>query len=147
VKTEQQSQPLLDATNQRKKLARAGYASIGGLAATFVAQWLAPTLPLAVLLVVVGVSGALLLAGALYALYAIRCPGCNLAWVRWSVSHQSHSEWLHWLFEFTTCPGCGCETETTGFNSEQPNRAFKRTDAGGADLLVHQPLRAPAPSA
>jgi hypothetical protein len=99
-----QPKGLLEASNQTRKLGRAVYLILGATAVWYVADqdWVDPIYRLVVL------SAAALVGviGTFYALYSVRCPKCNLRWVSWSLRHQSHGQWLHWLYEFTECPQC-----------------------------------------
>jgi len=110
--------PLLTATRQNGKLASAGTGFLVGVALLIALGVFADQVAPRLLFVGLAVGFGLAVATALYAVYAVRCPNCNLAWVRWSLGHQSHSQWLHWLYGFTVCPGCGA-TATGG--RLQPN--------------------------
>jgi hypothetical protein len=101
------SSPLLKATGQQRKLSRVGYCFFLGFALVTAAQWLPLHAPKYLFMVLVAAGGVAMLAAASYALYAIKCPRCDLAWVRWSIGHQSVGNWLHWLYQFKQCPRCG----------------------------------------
>jgi hypothetical protein len=98
---------LLRATGQQRKLSRAGYVFFAGFALVTAPQWLPMHLSGKLFMALLTAGGVAMLSAAGYALYAIKCPRCDLAWVRWSIGHQSVNNWLHWLFEFTQCPKCG----------------------------------------
>jgi hypothetical protein len=101
------SKPLLVATNQQLRLKSYGLMFMGGLFAANLSRLLPDSGAGMVLANVVGTVGGLVsLSGVLLALIAIRCPGCGLRWVRWSISNQPFTRWLPWLGEFHQCPKC-----------------------------------------
>jgi hypothetical protein len=102
--------PLLEATGQRKTLARSGYTFFGSLSVFFAARWSESLLSFEALLFVASLAAISMAFAVFYAFTRVRCPKCQLAWVRWSVANQSHTRWLHWLYEFTSCPKCGHTT-------------------------------------
>ena len=95
---------LLQASHQSQKLGRAGYFVFGAIIVGYIAnhEWLDP-IPRIFIVAAAALIGTV---GALYALSSVRCPKCNLRWVWWSVKHQPHTQWLHWLYQFTECPRC-----------------------------------------
>ena len=128
--------PLLQAAHQNKKLSTAGaFLLVGLLLMVGVGAWserLAPEHFFGML-----AAGFVLAVGAaLFAVYAVRCPRCRLAWVRWSLGNQSHGQWLHWLYDFTTWPGCGVSATSQG--QLQPNSTL-HTDARASAVLDQTP--------
>lgn len=98
---------LLKATGQHKKLARGGIISLVGMGLLWSLKWVPSSVPVEIL-VGGGVAFSLIaIIGAVCATSSVRCPKCDLAWVRWSVSHQPHNQWLRWLYRFESCPRCG----------------------------------------
>ena len=124
---QQPAEPLLVTTGQRSKLARAGYTFFAGLAALCVAKWGLSSLDRAAFLLVAVFACAVMSVAIAYAFIAVRCPKCKLAWVRWSVSHQPYTQWLHWLYQFTACPGCAYTVSPGSSGHEQPNPSIERT--------------------
>ena len=98
---------LLAATGQRKKLGRGGVVFLSGACLLWSLQWAPSSVPFEALMGAGVALSLIAIAGALYATMAVRCPNCRLAWVRWSVSNQPHTQWLHWLYCFESCPKCG----------------------------------------
>jgi hypothetical protein len=112
---------LINATRQSTKLLYAGAVLLGGAALILGVGVLSQQISPSVSVPGLGVGFALTIGAALFALYAVRCPRCKLAWVRWSFRNQSHGQWLQWLYEFTTCPRCGATASTLESGSVQPN--------------------------
>jgi len=102
------SVPLLVATNQQSRLTVCGLMFLGGVLLPSAVKGLLPETQVGdVLSVAVTAAGGLAaVCGALLALYSIKCPNCGLKWVRWSISMQHFTRWLHWLHEFDHCPKC-----------------------------------------
>lgn len=99
--------PLLQATGQHVRLAHAGYIFFGGLGGLLIAHWSESWLPFEALLVATMLAAFSMIFAVFLAFAKVRCPRCELPWVRWSVANQPHNQWLHWLYEFTVCPKCG----------------------------------------
>jgi hypothetical protein len=99
--------PLLEETGQSRRLLISGLLFFGGLAITALRHIpsAAVSTTVTVALAIVGCSIAL--AGAVFALYGIRCPSCSLRWLSWSLRTQPFTRWLSWLQEFRSCPRCG----------------------------------------
>ena len=103
---------LLRATSQHKKLRNAGSVFFTGVALAAIAKWVADSASFQTA-ISIGVGGAALaIISAFYAVLSVRCPGCGLRWVGWSISNQAHTQWLHWLYRFTECPKCGYTSTT-----------------------------------
>jgi ribosomal protein S27E len=120
----QQLPPLLEATGQRTTLARSGYIFFGSLFVFLAARWSESWLPFEALLAAATLAAIAMVFAVFYAFARVRCPECELAWVRWSVTNQPHTRWLHWLYEFTSCPKCGYTTPTSIGGTAQPNRLY-----------------------
>lgn len=125
-----QLHPLLEATGQRAALARSGYIFFGSLLVFLTARW-SEWLPFEAMLVVATLATFAMLFAVFYAFARVRCPKCGLAWVRWSVANQPHTRWLHWLYEFTSCPKCGYSEPTADGGTAQPNPLLQPTASGG----------------
>lgn len=100
---------LLRATGQEKVLVRGGVAFLVASALLFCLQYFSAAFTL---LSIAAVMGLIPVAGVAYATSAVRCPQCNLAWVRWAISQRPHNDWLAWLYRFTACPNCGLEVHS-----------------------------------
>ena len=120
------SAPLLVTTRQLRKLYFAGACLMVGISLMYLASLFAASVLLIVLLVA-GTSIAL--AGALFGLRSVRCPQCNVAWVQWSMRHQPAGSWLHWLFAFSECPGCGYIASVSGSATRLTNGSSDRGTA------------------
>jgi hypothetical protein len=113
-----ESEPLLRATDQTRKLSLAGVLGIMGCALLVLASWLHTNVSLLVFVQLLVSGGVLLSVAFLYPAVSVRCPRCNLAWVQWSLRNQPHNRWLHWLLAFVSCPRCGFSRSGT---AESPN--------------------------
>ena len=112
---------LINATRQNTKLLYAGTVLLGGAALILSVGVLSEQIPPSVSVPGLGVGLALTIGAALFAMYAVRCPGCKLAWVRWSFRNRPRGQWLQWLYEFTSCPRCGATASTLESGGLQSN--------------------------
>lgn len=99
--------PLLESTMQVSKLRRAGYVFFVALIVLMSMQWKSAMLSFGAILAISIIACIFMLSAIVYSFVSIRCPICGLAWVRWSVVNNPAGQWLHWLYEFTSCPSCG----------------------------------------
>ena len=111
---------LLRATDQVRKLHLAAAAGIAAVAVLAIAQSFNSSLSPATFAFLLICDATLLVVALLYPSAAVRCPSCHLHWVSWSIGHQPRAQWLHWLFEFTDCPGCGYKRSRSSEHSNAP---------------------------
>jgi hypothetical protein len=111
---------LLRATDQVRKLHLAAAAGVAAAVVLAIAESFNSSLAPATFAILLICGAALLIVAFLYPAAAVRCPSCHLHWVSWSIGNQPHTQWLHWLFEFTVCPGCGYSRSRSSEHSNAP---------------------------